>query len=81
MVDLEAKAAEEIAGADYILVLLTPNLFNSEIWFHMIINAMGIGKRVIPVFLEKVDIDGTGLEKLKSLPTMNRTISGRHLVL
>ncbi len=73
--DVQARATAELASADYILALITPNLFNEETWFGLILNALQEGKRVIPIRLEKVDIDGTGLEKLKALPTMNRTIS------
>ncbi|TNE60591.1 MAG: TIR domain-containing protein [Bacteroidetes bacterium] len=73
--DIQARAATELSDADYILVLITPNLFNTETWFNLVIEALANGKRVIPVYIEKLDIDGTGLEKLKSLPTMNRTVS------
>ncbi|MBL7775896.1 MAG: trypsin-like peptidase domain-containing protein, partial [Saprospiraceae bacterium] len=73
--DVKARAEAELASADYIMVLITPNLFNEETWFHLLLSAMGAGKRVIPVHIEKLDIDGTGLEKLRSLPTMNRTVS------
>ena len=73
--ELKAKAEAELATADYVMVLITPNLFNEETWFTMILSALEAGKRVIPVHIEKLDIDGTGLEKLKALPTMNRTVS------
>jgi V8-like Glu-specific endopeptidase len=73
--DLVARAEQELAVADYVLVLITPNLFNEETWFQLIMGALEMGKRVIPIHIEKLDIDGTGLEKLKSLPTMNRTVS------
>ena len=36
---------------------------------------MGEGRRIIPIRMEKADFDGTGLEKLKSLPSMNRAVS------
>ncbi len=41
----------------------------------MTLQALGQGKRIIPVRIENFDLDGSGLEKLRSLPTMNRTIS------
>ncbi|MBK8969372.1 MAG: trypsin-like peptidase domain-containing protein [Lewinellaceae bacterium] len=73
--DIAGQAKAKIAEADYVLVLITPNLFNTETWFHLILEAMEGGKRIIPIFIEKLDIDGTGLEKLRALPTMNRTVS------
>ena len=73
--DVEAQAQSNVADADYILVLITSNLFNTETWFTMILGALEAGKRVIPIRMEKFDIEGTGLEKLRSLPTMNRTVS------
>lgn len=68
------RANQELADADYMLVLITVNLFNSE-WFELVFNAMGEGKRIIPVRMEQADFEGTGLEKLKSLPSMNRAVS------
>ena len=73
--DVQALAGQELAAADYILCLITANLFREELWFTLILSALESGKRVIPVRIEQFDIEGTGLEKLRSLPTMNRTIS------
>jgi V8-like Glu-specific endopeptidase len=74
--DVEARAREELAKADYVLILITANLFNEEApWFGMAIEALQQGKRVIPIRLDKVNFDGTGLEKLRALPTMNRAVS------
>jgi hypothetical protein len=72
---LVARAQQEMADADYLLVLITVNLFNSPDWFEIVYNAMGEGRRIIPLRIEKADFDGTGLEKLRSLPTMNRAVS------
>lgn len=69
------RAKEEIADADYLLVLITVNLFNSPDWFELIFNSMGEGRRIIPVRMEQADFEGTGLEKLRSLPSMNRAVS------
>lgn len=69
------RANQEIADADYLLVLITVNLFNSPEWFELVFNAMGEGKRIIPVRMEQADFEGTGLEKLRSLPSMNRAVS------
>lgn len=74
--DVEARAQAELANADYLLCLITPNLFNENApWFGIILGALEQGKRVIPIRVEKADVDGTGLEKLRSLPSMNRSVS------
>lgn len=73
--DVLARANAEIADADYLLVLVTVNLFDSAEWFELVYNSMGEGRRIIPIQLEKADFEGTGLEKLKSLPSMNRAVS------
>jgi len=73
--DSIARAQAELAEADYILALVTVNLFNSTEWFGMLHEAMENGRRIIPIRIEKADYEGTGLEKMKSLPTMGRTIS------
>ncbi|MEQ1743940.1 MAG: trypsin-like peptidase domain-containing protein [Saprospiraceae bacterium] len=73
--DLFARAEAEVAGADYVLVLITQNLFSVEAWFMLILKAIETGKRVIPVHIEKFDIAGSGLERLRALPTQNRSLS------
>jgi Effector-associated domain 11 len=69
------RAQEELADADYMLALITVNLFNSPDWFGMVYNALGEGRRVIPIRIQRADYEGTGLEKLKSLPTQNRAVA------
>lgn len=69
------RAAKELADADYVLALVTVNLFNSSEWFGMVYTALEEGRSIIPIRIEKADYDGTGLEKMKSLPTMGRSIS------
>lgn len=73
--DVAAVAESEINAADYVLVLITQNLFNDETWFHLILKALESGKRVVPVNIEKFDLTGSGLERLRALPTQNRTVS------
>jgi len=73
--DLVAQAKAEMADADYLLVLITVNLFNSTDWFEVVYNALGEGRRMIPIRIEKADFEGTGLEKLKSLPSMGKAVS------
>lgn len=69
------RAGQELQDADYILALISVNLFNSPDWFGMVYAAMGEGRRVIPVRIQKADYEGTGLEKLRALPTQNRAVS------
>jgi V8-like Glu-specific endopeptidase len=71
--DPMARARQELTDADYIICLVTVNLFNSE-WFALVFEALENGRRVIPIRVENADLDGTGLEKLKSLPTLNRVV-------
>lgn len=71
---LVERAKAEMANADYLLVLITPNLFDSE-WFQFVFDALGEGRRMIPLLIEKIDFEGIGLEKLKSLPSMGRAVS------
>ena len=70
-----ARAESELTNADYILVLITSNIFNDENWYHLIMQSMDAGKRVIPVRITNYGIEGSGLEKLRSLPTMNRSVA------
>lgn len=69
------RAESELSGADYVLVLITSNIFNDENWYHLIMKALDAGKRVIPVKITNYGIEGSGLEKLRSLPTMNRSVA------
>lgn len=74
--DVIASADREIASADFVFTLISSNLFNEEaLWLIKSLDAIGAGKKVIPVLLDKTDIDGTGLEKLRSLPSLNRTVT------
>lgn len=74
--DVMAEAEKNLAIADYILTIISPNLFNEDAaWLGMTLMALESGKKVIPVRIEKADVEGTGLEKLRSLPSMNRTVS------
>lgn len=72
--DVAARAAEEMADADYLIALITVDLMGSD-WFEVLYEAIGNGRRIIPVRMEQADFEGTGLEKLRSLPSMNRAVS------
>ncbi len=73
--NLLASAEAELTDADYLLVLVTVNIFNSPQWFDLVSKALEQGRRVIPILIEKADYDGTGLEKLRSLPSLGRAVS------
>lgn len=74
-VDIESKLDEEIAGARKIIVLATANLFNTEILIAKTLEALEAKRIVVPILVEKFDLSGTGLEKVKSLPSLGRFIS------
>jgi V8-like Glu-specific endopeptidase len=69
------EAQSELADADYMVVLLSVNLLNSPEWFEIAYNALRDGRRIIPVKITNVDMDGIGFEKLRSLPTGNRSLA------
>ncbi|MDX2134845.1 MAG: trypsin-like peptidase domain-containing protein [Saprospiraceae bacterium] len=68
------RARQEMADSQYIVALISVNLFNSPDWFALVLEAMGNGRSVVPVRLSPVNLDGTGLETRKSLPSRNRTV-------
>lgn len=75
--NLEERAKAEIADADYLLVLLTPQFFIPEPidWFDLVSKALGDGHRMIPLRIQKLPDEVPELEKLKSLPSMGRWVS------
>jgi len=74
--ELLPNAEKEIADADYLLVIVTANLFNRNPgWFKLVIKAITDGRRVIPLRIGDVSFEGLGLEKFKSLPSMGRAVS------
>ena len=68
------EAQKELADTDYIICLFTLNLITG-VWLDFIWESLNAGKRVIPVRIADISLDGSGLEKYKSLPSQNRTIS------
>ncbi len=69
------RIQKELTEADYILVLVSADLLSSEQSFALVHESLEAGRRIIPILLRKADVEGTGLERLRSLPTMGRTIS------
>jgi V8-like Glu-specific endopeptidase len=69
-----AQAQKELESADYMVPLITVNLINSD-WFNIVYEALESGRRLIPIKIGNVDVLGTGLERLRSLPTGNRSVS------
>ncbi len=76
-VDLEAEAKAEIKTADYLLVLVTTDLFNPTPidWFEVASHALGEGRRMIPLRIKNLGFEVPELEKLKSLPSMGKWVS------
>lgn len=72
--DVMADAERELAAADYILALITDNFVGSD-WLGMVWSAVEAKRRVIPIRIGKADYEGTGLEKLRSLPTQGRSLA------
>jgi endonuclease G len=67
--DVMARAHTEMADADYLVALVTVNFLNSPDWFGVVYEALQNSRRVIPIRVEIADYEGTGLEKLRPLPT------------
>jgi hypothetical protein len=75
---VETLAAAEVAVqyADYLLLLISSNIFNQNaIWLTTTLSALEKGKKVVPIRIDKADLEGTGLEKLRALPSLNRTVT------
>ena len=71
-----AAAEVAIEFADYILLLISSNIYNQNaIWLTTTLSALEKGKKVVPIRLDKADLEGTGLEKLRALPSLNRTVT------
>ncbi len=70
-----ADAETALADTDYLLVLVTVNLFNSEDWYGLVQKALAQGRRVIPIRILEADYNGTGLESLRSSPSQGRAVS------
>ncbi len=68
------RARQEMADSDYVIALISVNLFNAPDWFSLVLDAMGNGRSIVPVRISPVSLDGTGLETRKSLPSRNRTV-------
>lgn len=68
------EAKIQLADTDYIICLFTLNLITGD-WLDFIWDSLKEGKRVIPVRIADISLDGSGLEKYKSLPSLNRTVS------
>jgi Effector-associated domain 11 len=67
-------AQQELADTDYIICLFTLNLITG-VWLEFIWESLQAGKRVIPVRISDMSLQDSGLEKYKSLPSQNRTVS------
>ncbi|MCC6283558.1 MAG: hypothetical protein IT262_23330 [Saprospiraceae bacterium] len=68
------EAKKQLAETDYIICFFTINLLVGS-WLDFIWDSLKAGKRVIPVRIADISLDESGLEKYRSLPSQNRTIS------
>lgn len=73
--DWSSRINSELKNADYVLPIVSVNLLASDYSFGLLQEALKSGKRVVPILAKKVDIEGTGLDKLKSLPSQGRWIT------
>lgn len=67
-------AKQELTDTDYIICFFTLNLITG-VWLDFLWESLQAGKRVIPVRISDISLADSGLEKYKSLPSQNRTIS------
>jgi hypothetical protein len=66
------KAQDQLPRTDYVLCLLTANFLSSELLLNF---ALSSGKRLIPILVNHVSMEGSGMEKLRSLPGNQRAIA------
>ena len=69
------RAKAEMADCDYVVALVSANLFDSPDWVGLVFEAFDNGHKVVPVRLEAFDYSGTDLAKRRSLPSRERTIA------
>ncbi|MFN4079675.1 MAG: trypsin-like peptidase domain-containing protein [Saprospiraceae bacterium] len=73
--DVMAEAQAQMADADYLLILVSADFLGSD-WLGLALQAQeGRKPPIIPIRLNEAVLDYTGLEKLRTLPTLNRVIS------
>lgn len=73
--DVMAEAEAQLADAHYLLILVSADFLGSE-WLGLALNAHETRKTpIIPILLNEASLDDTGMEKLRTLPTLNRVIS------
>lgn len=72
--DKLAMAKFYLGQCDYVVALVTANLFASPDWYGLLFEALRDGRKVVPVRVENTDLLGTGLENLVGLPSQNRVV-------
>jgi len=73
--DWSRRIKDELNAADFILPIISVNLLASDYTYGLLRDAMTSGKRIVPILAKRVDIEGTGLEQLRSIPSQGRWIS------
>ncbi len=62
--------------ANYLLLLVSPNLFNAgDQWLNIAERAMANGKMVVPIRLAQTDLEGTKLAGIAGLPPLGRSVN------
>lgn len=70
-----ARTRKELQDTDWIVVLVSVNLLNSPDWFGLVFDALEAKRKIIPIRVSQADLEGTGLEKLRSLPNKGLALS------
>ncbi|MFZ4633979.1 MAG: hypothetical protein ACOYNO_07225 [Saprospiraceae bacterium] len=69
------RARAEMQDSDYVVALVSANLFDSPDWAGLVFEALDNGRKVVPVRIEPFDYSDTPLAKRRSLPSRERTIA------
>jgi hypothetical protein len=63
-----------LLDAKYVFGLITPNFTSNEDILNITLN-LPKNITLIPLKIETTDLDGTGIEKVKSLPSLNKFVT------
>lgn len=73
--DLMESARQACLEADYVLCLISNNLTSGEApWFSLMLEMYEAKKIIIPIRLQVMDLTGTGIERVRGIPSLNRTV-------
>jgi V8-like Glu-specific endopeptidase len=72
--DTYADLQSALLDAKYVFGLITPNFTSNEDILNITLN-LPKNITLIPLKIETTDLDGTGIEKVKSLPSLNKFVT------